>query len=329
MWNKGSLNEGISNFRDSSKLGLSELLDNTPISVLMENGDFDGLSKVLRDCKLLVEREAYKVVKIPDTTNYSSKKGYSENEVSVVDFSIKNKFGSDVSFSYKDTLCWSKEKRYTTTPDIRFKEFLLNSFTDLIRYSACLENLKTVNDLFSENLSKASLPHIMRVVPRLREDPKDKILKSITDDELVFYVDDSSVLMLGDSILFDENNPELVERAKSQIYDELVSKQTTAELLSIRGGLLVQYLINFSSRKKPLTILSDSVRRDWKSVNDGFNGVFKYRNDDYFTILNKGEDGYEFVLSPVDLSDNLSRVDKSLEEVLLDLGRDLSKLGGA
>lgn len=329
MWNKDSLKEGISNFRDSAKLGLSELLDNTPISVLMGNGDFDGLSKVLRDCKLFVEREANKVVKIPDTTNYSSKKGYSENEVSVVDFSIKNKFGSDVSFSYKDTLCWSKEKRYTTTPDIRFKEFLLNSFADLIRYSACLENLNTVNDLLSENLAKASLPHIMRVVPRLREDPKDRILKGITDDELVFYVDDSPVLTLGDSILFDENNPELVERAKSQIYDELVSKQTTAELLSIRGGLLVRYLINFSSRKKPLTILSDSVRRDWKSVNDGFNGVFKYRNDDYFTILNKGEDGYEFVLSPVDLSDNLSRVDKSLEEVLIDLGKDLSKLGGA
>lgn len=233
-------------------------------------------------------------VAVPKMSVYVTATG--SKGIEVISLSLTNKIKATSKFKFSHVIT-----------KVDTKEMIVGAFKDayatLIVNQMAEANIAEVNKMLEDLVKRAGVNYSISFVSALSQG--DKVIASLTDDEVVFVADEDRVFELEDIVLLMEENilvsAERIEEIKEREATNLSTAQTTVQLVSKWGTPFIQYLANISKQVKPFNIIKKVVTKDVTKLRGDKDAVGFYQDGDIYALVAKRDGNMEVILSPFDI----------------------------
>lgn len=258
----------------------------------MEQGNAD----LVRECALKVQNNIIAAipegVSVPKVSLYVSSTG-TEEGISLVTVTVTNKISATKKFKYASQVT-------RNNPVKKLVDFLTMVYSELIVDVMADDNLSVVNSVISNIVEKAGVDYSVSVVSGLGRNGKK--VDYISDDEVVFVADEDRVFMLNDILVFAQPSEvlseDVIENAISKEAENIMSAQTTEQLVEKHGGYVISYLCDINSQVRHMTLIKKVCTKNVSSLRGNKDSLAYFSDGDVYAIVARRDGQYEVVLSP-------------------------------
>lgn len=232
-------------------------------------------------------------VAIPKAIVYTKLLG--EGEGTIISITVMNSVNSDKKFKFKFIVSQHHIEE-------RIKEFFVGVYSTLLEDALVEENIEYVNEIIAAAVEKAELPFAVKVTTPLNNNGRK--VSFMSDDEIVFVVDEDRVFDINDIMVLQEPGglitEEMIQDAFEHEVNSIAGAQTPEQLLEKTGGSLICYLCNLSKLVKPITYMKKITNKNVVNDRGNKDAILYYLKDGVFALIAKREGEFELLLSPVD-----------------------------
>lgn len=273
---------------------------------IVDNMKADNVSVVKHLVKRVVEVVAMAVpedIDVAGTSIFINLRG-SEDMITTIEVTIKNKYSSKREFKFKKNIVYS-ESVFEVLAD-----FAKCTYIELISDALINKNLEILNAKLEEICKEAGNTFKVKVISPVGGDGR-KVVK-ITDDEIVFVADETRILNMNDILLFCEPTEFISEDViKTEGFNKEVaifaSAQTTPQFLEAHDPL-IGHICDISKLIKPITLIKKVYSKNVKKLRGNKESMAYFMEGDVFAVVHASEEGKEVALQPFNVH-NLEVVD--------------------
>lgn len=225
--------------------------------------------------------------------------------------------------------------KYLASKNYKFKEtvFLGGSFDavlsilrdvylKLVNDAILQENVAVVNSAMQQIVERSGVGYSVEFTTPLGNEGKE--IAYISNDKIVFVVDEERILGINDLLILSEPSEfisdEVIEDAINKEVETISGCLTTPMLVAIRGGSFVKYICGIKNNLKPMTMIRRTYNRNVEKLTGKKDCLCYYLtggDNGEYAVLSRIDGVFEVILSAFYVSDftNASSDDELLSKV--------------
>lgn len=302
MYNLKSKESLLKAMQENVDANVKANLTDLKILEFMKNGNVELVKTCISKITANIISAIPKELAVPGVSVYTT--CFGTEEIESLSITATNKIKSIKKFKYK--FC---SHAYEGLVE-ELVSFFLDIYIDLIVDDMMEENLNKVNSVLAEVAEKAGLGYEISITTPLGNEKKK--ISYLGDDGIVFVCDEERVFSLDDILAVQDVREfvteEDLEKAKTQISDQLAEAQTPEQLVGMHGGILVSYICNINKHIKPMTLIKKVYNKNALKLIGNKDSYAYFSQDNIYAIVAKRDGNFEVVLSPFDV-ETLRKVD--------------------
>ena len=293
MFNVEMKKEFVEKFIENVDLSAELVKSYGDLHQLMLKDDSAMVRYIVKELKKVVEGVVPAELDVPKVSIYINMSG-TEDSISLLDVSLRNKYSSNIEFKFTEHIVCS-ENAFSALVD-----FFKVSWIELINDAMIRANLEELNAKLESICKDAGNEFVVKFVSPMGRSGKKVV--SITDDEIVFVVDESRAYEIDDLVIFATPEGDITEEFIASEYEARVASfakaQTAPQVLEVRDALICHFS-GISKLVKPFTIIKKVYSKNVTKVTNTKKSTLAYfNNGEVFSVVSVTPEGKDVILKP-------------------------------